>query len=56
LPRDAGALGPEITIELNRNGKISMFELYGGQILYETQTGRRFQFYMGHLLVFWLFA
>jgi hypothetical protein len=47
---------PEVKIELNRNGKISSYELYGGQILYEINTGRRFQFYMGHLLTFWLFT
>lgn len=49
-------IGHEIKIEMNSNGRITSYELYGGQILYDVRTGHRFQFYMGHLLTFWLFS
>jgi len=48
------SVSPEILVEVNANGRITTYELYGGQILYDTRTGHRFQFYMGHLLTFWL--
>jgi hypothetical protein len=47
-------VSPEIMIEMNKNGRITSYELYGGQVLYDTRTGQRFRFYMGHLLTFWL--
>jgi hypothetical protein len=54
--RPALTIGHEIDIEMNRNGRITSYELYGGQVLYDTRTGHRFQFYMGHLMTYWLLS
>lgn len=54
--RPHATVSPEVIIDMDNGGRVSHFELFGGQILYEVKNRHRYQFYMGHLLTFWLLA
>jgi hypothetical protein len=54
--RPKATVSPEVSIELNKNGKLSVLELYAGQVLFDVNKNKCYQFYMGHLLVFWLLS
>ena len=50
-----GRVNPSAIVRVERNGRVTEYELFGGQVLIRRGTRRPYPFYFGHLLLQWLY-